>query len=166
MNKHFTEIAVLPLIIFLTGFSLLIGCGEKVTSTSGQNEPQLPRASSRTSPDTTKSASKEKKKVIKESNKTNDPLVTQQEPAEKSSHAQLIQLPTKRGKFYGPYTHTIGSLNEHYYLGGPQQARPPDGKFSEGTKVKLLRSAGSYTMVQSETGIAAYVTTGCLKKID
>ena len=166
MNKNFTQVAILPLIIFLTGFSLLIGCGEKIASTPDQNDSQQLRVSSKTSPDTTKSANKEKKKVIEESNKTNDPSVTQEKPGLNISPTQTTQLPPKGGKFYGPYTHTIESLNEHYYVGGPQQARPPDGKFPKGTKVKLLRSAGSYTMVQSETGIAAYVTTRCLKKIE
>ncbi len=78
----------------------------------------------------------------------------------------LLGKPAKDGSIAGRFTHTIGSVNEYYYVGGPQQARPSEGAFSKGTKVRLVRDAGSYSLVQSETGITAYVTTGCLKKID
>jgi hypothetical protein len=72
----------------------------------------------------------------------------------------------KDAKFNGPFTHTIAGLSGvHYYLTGPQQARPPEGKFKSGTKVKLLRNTGSYSQVQSESGITAYVATGALKPI-
>ena len=70
------------------------------------------------------------------------------------------------GKTKGPFTHTIAGLGDiHYYLTGPQQARPPEGKFKPGTRVRLVRSAGSYSQVTSETGITAYVATAALKKI-
>ena len=69
-------------------------------------------------------------------------------------------------KTKGPFTHVIAGLGEaHYYLTGPQQARPPEGKFKRGTRIKLLRNAGSYCVVQSETGITAHVATGALKPI-
>ena len=69
-------------------------------------------------------------------------------------------------KVKGPFTHEIaGPFEAVYYLTGPQQARPPEGKFKSGTKVKLLRNAGSYSQVQSESGIIAYVATGALKPI-
>ncbi|MFP6872470.1 MAG: hypothetical protein VCA55_03085, partial [Verrucomicrobiales bacterium] len=58
------------------------------------------------------------------------------------------------------FTHRIQSAGEQYYLNGPQQARAPDGSFAKGTRVKLIRTAGSYSLVQSESGITAYVTTG------
>lgn len=66
----------------------------------------------------------------------------------------------------GTFTHTIAGLGDvHYYLGGPQQARPPEGKFKLGTRVKLVRKSGSYSIVQSETGITAHVATAALKPI-
>ncbi len=69
-------------------------------------------------------------------------------------------------KTKGPFTHVIAGLGGvHYYLTGPQQARPPEGKFKPGTRIKLLRNAGSYCVVQSETGITAHVATGALKPI-
>ncbi|MFP6575859.1 MAG: hypothetical protein VB912_11945, partial [Pirellulaceae bacterium] len=43
-------------------------------------------------------------------------------------------------------THVISS-EETYYLDGPQQMRPPDGKFKAGTKVELVQEAGSYSVV-------------------
>ena len=72
----------------------------------------------------------------------------------------------KGAKFNDPFTHTIAGLGGvHYYLGGPQQARPPEGKFKPGTRVRLVRGAGSYSVVQSETGITAHVATAALKPI-
>ncbi len=70
-------------------------------------------------------------------------------------------------KTKGPFTHLIAGLGGvHYYLTGPQQARPPEGKFKPGTRIKLLRNAGSYCVVQSETGITAHVATSALKPIE
>jgi hypothetical protein len=72
----------------------------------------------------------------------------------------------KGAKFNGPFTHTITSLGGvHYYLGGPQQARPPEGQFKPGTRVTLVRKNGSYCVVKSETGITAHVATTALKPI-
>lgn len=69
-------------------------------------------------------------------------------------------------KIKGPFTHEIaGPSGTVFYLGGPQQARPPEGRFKPGTRVRLVRNAGSYCVVQSETGITAHVTTGALKPI-
>jgi len=62
-------------------------------------------------------------------------------------------------------THVIRS-EETYYLDGPQQMRPPDGKFKAGTKVELVEEAGSYSVVVSEDGIKAYISTGALKSIE
>jgi hypothetical protein len=62
-------------------------------------------------------------------------------------------------------THVISS-EETYYLDGPQQMRPPDGKFKAGTKVELVQEAGSYSVVVSEDGIRAYVSSGALKPIE
>ena len=63
------------------------------------------------------------------------------------------------------FTHIIQTANEQYYLDGPQQARAPDGSFPKGTRVRLIRNAGSYSIVQSESGTTAHVTSGCLKQI-
>ena len=69
-------------------------------------------------------------------------------------------------KVKGSFTHEIAGLGGvHYYLTGPQQARPPEVKFKSGTRIRLLRNAGSYSQVQSESGITAYVATGALKPI-
>ncbi|MBW3595725.1 MAG: serpin family protein [Planctomycetes bacterium] len=61
-------------------------------------------------------------------------------------------------------THVIAAETA-YYTTGPQQGRPPDGKFKAGTRTKLLREAGSYSLVRAENGVAAYVATNTLKKI-
>lgn len=49
-----------------------------------------------------------------------------------------------------------------FYIGGPQQGRPPEGEFIKGTRVKVLENAGSYSVVRSEDGIEAYVSTGVI----
>jgi hypothetical protein len=42
------------------------------------------------------------------------------------------------------FSHVITTEVE-YYTTGPQQGRPPDGKFRAGTKVNIVQEAGSYT---------------------
>jgi hypothetical protein len=75
----------------------------------------------------------------------------------------LIKL---NAKVKGPFTHEIaGPFETVYYLTGPQQARPPEGRFKPGTRVRLVRKNGSYSVVQSEYGITAHVATGALKAI-
>jgi hypothetical protein len=61
-------------------------------------------------------------------------------------------------------THVVHA-DSVYYTDGPQQSRPPDGTFKAGTKVKLVREAGSYSLVESAGGVAAYVSTGSLAPI-
>lgn len=62
------------------------------------------------------------------------------------------------------FTHVISASTE-YYTGGPQQARPPDGRFPAGLRILILRETGSYVQVRSETGIEAYVSAGALTKL-
>ncbi len=49
-----------------------------------------------------------------------------------------------------------------YYIAGPQQGRPPDGRFAAGTKVDLLQEAGSYARIRAENGVVAYVARSAL----
>ena len=53
-------------------------------------------------------------------------------------------------------SHVITAETE-YYTTGPQQGRPPDGKFAAGTKVTVVEEAGSYVLVESEDWVKAYV---------
>ena len=62
------------------------------------------------------------------------------------------------------FPHAISAPTE-YYTNGPQQARPPDGRFPAGLKVVVLNEAGSYVRVRSETGIEAYVSAGALRTL-
>jgi hypothetical protein len=71
---------------------------------------------------------------------------------------QIMPTPAKEDAF----THTI-SVETEYYLGGPQQAQPPDGTFKAGTKVRLLEVAGSYCVVESEDGVRAWVAVDAVK---
>ena len=50
------------------------------------------------------------------------------------------------------FSHVIAAETE-YYTTGPQQGRPPDGKFPAGTKVSIVEDAGSYVRVWSDGGI-------------
>jgi len=63
------------------------------------------------------------------------------------------------------FSHVIAAEVE-YYTTGPQQGRPPDGKFPAGTKVNIVQQAGSYTLVRSEGGVEAFVTSDALKESD
>jgi hypothetical protein len=63
------------------------------------------------------------------------------------------------------FTHLVVT-DTKYYLSGPQQARPPDGTLSAGTKVTLLEEAGSYCRIRSEDGIEAYVSTDSLQRLE
>ena len=60
------------------------------------------------------------------------------------------------------FSHVISTETE-YYTTGPQQGRPADGKFPAGTKINIVKKAGSYVLVNSEKGIKAYVSTNAIK---
>jgi len=62
-------------------------------------------------------------------------------------------------------THIVQRKTE-YYLAGPQQARPADGTVPAGSRVTLLRDAGSYCLVRIAGGVEAYVATDALKPIE
>ena len=91
------------------------------------------------------------------------PVPEQKEP---TVSLPAFRLPTAVEAFAGPFTHVIAFSGTHYYLTGPQQARPPDGTFVEGTRLALVRDSGSYSLVTSESGITAYVSTGSFRLID
>ena len=64
-----------------------------------------------------------------------------------------------------PWTHEVVAGGTAYYLTGPQQGRPPEGRFEAGTKVKIVSEHGSYVRVESETGVTAHVATGSIRQI-
>ena len=61
-------------------------------------------------------------------------------------------------------THLITGATE-YYLTGPQQGRPPEGKLKAGTPVQLIRPSGSYSQVRTDSGLVAFVASSSLAKI-
>ena len=63
------------------------------------------------------------------------------------------------------FTHTI-KLPVEYYTGGPQQSRPPDGELAAGVKARILEESGSYTLIRTETGIEAYVSSDALQPVE
>jgi len=68
--------------------------------------------------------------------------------------------------FDGPITklsHVITAETE-YYTSGPQQGRPPDGKFPAGTNVSIVKNSGSYVLVRSDGGVEAYVSADAVKQ--
>lgn len=94
------------------------------------------------------------------SNEATTPLQPTQEPAIQ----QTEQVPTTSTKTDQTFTHTI-TTDTDYYLGGPQQARPPEGKMKAGTKVMLVEEAGSYCRVKSEDGVVGFVAVDSLKAV-
>ncbi len=98
------------------------------------------------------------------------PNVTNNEPdPEQPPTLQPVEQPATAEV---SFTHVI-TAETAYYTGGPQQGRPPDGNFLVGTKVNLAKgddgsdapTTGSYTLVRSEDGIEAYVSTDALETI-
>ena len=75
----------------------------------------------------------------------------------------LKLVPAKRN-FSGSFPLVISSSRVAYYMTGPQQARPPDGFWEKGVRVKLVSRAGSYSMVESESGVTAYVSTDSFRE--
>ena len=97
----------------------------------------------------------------------------QQASSEPSSTASPILKENKVTEITPPgssakasYTHTIKSETA-YYLGGPQQGRPSEGKLSGGTKVALSDDTmGGYVFVEAENGIKAWVHADSVQPID
>jgi hypothetical protein len=52
-----------------------------------------------------------------------------------------------------------------YYVQGPQQAAPPDGRFDEGTRIRIIAPDGSYVKVQSASGTTAYVESSAIGEL-
>ncbi|MDA1050982.1 MAG: protein translocase subunit SecD [Planctomycetota bacterium] len=71
------------------------------------------------------------------------------------------------GRSYDPgdakFSHVLAAETE-YYTTGPQQGRPPDGKFTTGTKVRILEKAGSYVLVRSDGRVEGYVAADGVKQ--
>ncbi len=63
------------------------------------------------------------------------------------------------------WTHELTDEVE-FYLIGPQQARPPDGRWPKGTRLRVIRQAGSYWQVRAEDGTEAYVVSQQVRAID
>jgi hypothetical protein len=47
----------------------------------------------------------------------------------------------------------------------PAQARPPNGRLAEKTRVRILQDAGSYTKVQTDDGITCFVASEALSPL-
>ena len=51
-----------------------------------------------------------------------------------------------------------------YYIGGPQQKKPADGKLAVGTHVGIVKSSGSYTEIITREGIRCFVASSVIGK--
>ncbi len=90
---------------------------------------------------------------------SHSPVRTEQTPSVTSRDPQLKTVPES-----DPFTASHVLLREEaWYADGPHQSRPPDGVLKVGTRVRLLRNNGSYSVVELSNGRTAYVTTGSLK---
>ena len=85
---------------------------------------------------------------------------------EQESSPPLLDPSILGRPFKGPYPLFVALPDTVYYLTGPQQARPPDGSFEMGMRVALVLDAGSYSLVTSESGVTAYVSSGALRLIE
>ncbi len=89
------------------------------------------------------------------------------EPANENEQIEL-PIPDQSSRSANPDlspTHVI-TQQVVYYKAGPQQAIPPDGKLEAGTKVCIVREAGSYTEIKAENGVQGYVTADSLKRLE
>ncbi len=89
---------------------------------------------------------------------------TSPQPRQKTAAQQTEQASTTSVKTDQTFTHTI-TIDTEYYLGGPQQARPPEGTMKAGTKVEVVEEAGSYCRVKSEDGVVGFVAADSLKAV-
>ncbi len=62
-------------------------------------------------------------------------------------------------------THALNA-DAAFYSTGPQQGRPADGTLTQGTKVRILREAGSYVQVETESGLRVFVSSGALVALE
>ncbi len=63
-------------------------------------------------------------------------------------------------------THTIKTDTEYYKTGPrPQQGSPPEGTLTAGTNVRLVESAGAYSLIETTDGEHAYVSSEALSEI-
>ena len=51
-----------------------------------------------------------------------------------------------------------------YYSAGPQQGRPPEGTLPSGTRIRILREAGSYVQVETEAGQTVFVAADAVRR--
>ncbi|HVK04366.1 MAG TPA: hypothetical protein VM490_12880 [Armatimonadaceae bacterium] len=63
------------------------------------------------------------------------------------------------------HTHVLAT-DADYYLTGPQQAAPPDGRFPAGTHVRIVEDEGSYVRVEAQNGVVAYVAADAVSPLD
>ncbi|MBI2823111.1 MAG: serpin family protein [Planctomycetia bacterium] len=61
-------------------------------------------------------------------------------------------------------THVV-TADTPYYRTGPQQGRPPDGELKAQSRVRLVRAAGSYSLVELRDGSQVYVDAAALEPI-
>lgn len=63
------------------------------------------------------------------------------------------------------YTH-VTTRETPYYVQGPWQGTPPDGILNVGTKINVVKDAGSYQLVETSNGLKAYISADDYKKLN
>jgi hypothetical protein len=84
--------------------------------------------------------------------------------AERTEQAESVQHDNAAQPRNSDVTHVV-TVETVYYMSGPQQARPPEGRLEVGTKVTIIRDAGSYTLVRTEGGVEAYVASDSIEPL-
>lgn len=90
------------------------------------------------------------------------PGETRGDEAAASTPATALPSITLPPQAAAPATHIV-THETHYYLDGPQQARPPDGVLPKGTSVRVLDMNGGYARVQLEDGRVVTVSKSVLR---
>lgn len=61
-------------------------------------------------------------------------------------------------------THRVGTRTE-LYRGGPQQGRPAESELPAETYVRVIETAGSYSLIETESGEGGWVITSALQPL-
>ena len=93
------------------------------------------------------------------------------EPTPDPTPKKTKQDHTQASKLIKETTYTNTKTTHHvrmetvYYLTGPQQARPPEGRLQAGTGCRVIGDNGSYLQVTTDKGLTAWVHKDSLTPI-
>ncbi len=95
-----------------------------------------------------------------ENRKSDAPIL----PDSNRSSAQALTVPVPNATQVALTADAIITTKTAYYIGGPQQSRPPEGQFEAGTRVIVAEDNGAYLLVTDKKGLTAWVTADAVSR--